>query len=133
VLAKESLGEHWAQLSESERNEFRTVLRQLVRNAYRKNLRKTLDYGVEYRGEEKASSGFLVRTIARHRTNPREEPVSIDYLVHKVDGRWRVHDIVTEGSSLVNNYKNQFRRVIKKNGFAELMRRMKKKLEKGEG
>ena len=132
-LAKESLGDKWAQLSEAERTEFRNVLKQLVRNAYRKNLRKTLDYGIEYRGEEKANTGYLVRTVARHRTNSREEPVSIDYLVHKVDGRWRVQDIVTEGSSLVGNYRSQFRRVIKKNGFPELMRRMKKKLEKGEG
>jgi len=131
-LAKESLGDQWAQLSDADRTEFRNVLKQLVRNAYRKNLRKTLNYGIEYHGEEKANTGYLVRTIARHRTNPREEPVSIDYLVHKVDGRWRVQDIVTEGSSLVGNYKSQFRRVIKKNGFAELMRRMKKKLEKGE-
>lgn len=132
ALARHSLGDHWDELSEAQRTEFRDILKQLVRNAYRKNLRKTLDYAIEYRGEEKAKQGVLVRTIARHRANAREEPVSIDYLLHKVDGRWRVHDIVTEGSSLAGNYKSQFRRVIKSKGFAELMRRMKKKLEKSE-
>ena len=43
-----------------------------------------------------------------------------------------VLDVVTEGSSLLNNYRSQFRKIIKKQGFAELMRRMRTKLEKGE-
>jgi phospholipid transport system substrate-binding protein len=43
-----------------------------------------------------------------------------------------VIDVVTEGSSLVNNYKNQFHRVILKDGFEALMKRMKDKLAKGQ-
>jgi ABC-type transporter MlaC component len=46
-----------------------------------------------------------------------------------VAGGWRVFDIVTEGSSLVHNYKHQFRRVIKKHGLAGLLKRMRAKLE----
>jgi phospholipid transport system substrate-binding protein len=130
TLAKQSLDEHWASLSEAERVEFQGVLKQLVRNAYRRNLRRTLDYDVEFKGESKAKAGILVRTVAKSRSNAREEPISIDYLLHKVGPGWRVFDIVTEGSSLVNNYRSQFNRVIKKKGFAELMRRMKGKLDK---
>ncbi len=129
-LAKESLRDFWDERSDAEKKEFRDVLEKLVRNAYKKNLRKTLDYDIQYKGSDKAKKGSLVRTVAKSKTNEREDPVSIDYLVHKVDGKWRVYDIVTEGSSLVNNYRSQFRRVIKKKGFDELMRRMKSKLEK---
>jgi phospholipid transport system substrate-binding protein len=130
TLAKQSLDEHWSTLNDAERAEFRTVLKQLVRNAYRRNLRKTLEYDVNFRGEDKGKQGIVVRTVAKSRGSAREEPVSIDYVVHKVDGEWRVFDIVTEGSSLVSNYRSQFNRVIKKKGFAELMRRMKTKLDK---
>lgn len=132
MLAKESLGNHWADRSEAERKEFRELLQSLVRNAYRKNLQKTLDYDITYRGEGEAKKGVVVRTVARSRTNKREEPVSIDYVLHRVDGQWRVYDIVTEGSSLVRNYRSQFNRVIKKNGFGELVRRMKRKRDQGE-
>jgi phospholipid transport system substrate-binding protein len=45
---------------------------------------------------------------------------------------WRVVDVVTEGSSLVGNYKNQFHRVIQKDGYEALVRRMKDKLAKGQ-
>lgn len=132
-LAKQSLGEYWDKRSAAEQKDFENVLERLVRNAYRKNLRKTLDYKISYKGESKAKEGYLVKTVAKSRKNAREEPVSIDYVLHKVGGKWRVYDIVTEGSSLVHNYRSQFRRIIKKKGFDELISRMKKKLDKEEG
>ena len=129
ALAKESLADHWNERSEAEKKEFYGILKQLVQRNYRKNLRKTLDYDVEYRGESKAKKGYVVRTVARNRKNTREEPISIDYVLHEIDGKWLVSDIVTEGSSLVNTYKSQFRRVIKKKGFDGLLKQMKAKLD----
>lgn len=130
TLAKDSLGSHWDDRSDAEKKEFQDVLKRLVKNAYRKNLKKTLNYEVTYDGTAEAKKGVLVKTIAKHKTNSREEPIHIDYAMHEVDGHWRVMNIVTEGASLVNNYKSQFGRVIKKQGFAELMKRMKKKADK---
>jgi len=130
TLARRSLHKHWEELTEAQRKEFQQVLKQLVQNAYRKNLDKTLAYEVKFQGEAPADGGTLVRTVAKHRDNAREQPVSIDYVLHKVDGQWRVFDIVTEGSSLVRNYRSQLHRVIDKKGFEELLRRMKNKLAK---
>jgi phospholipid transport system substrate-binding protein len=129
TLARESLGEYWEERSDTQRRAFRELLQGLVQRAYRKNLDKTLSYDVTFHGEEAARRGKLVKTIARSKKNKREEPLSIDYLVHDAGGSLKVFDIVTAGSSLLNNYKNQFRRIIRKHGFEELMRRMQKKLE----
>lgn len=127
-LAEHSLGEHWAGLTEEQRREFKTVLEGLVKNAYEKSLHKTLDYEVSMQGETPLDEGVLVKTVAKHRAHERDAPVSIDYALHKVGTEWKVYDIVTEGSSLVKNYRSQFTRVIKKKGFAELLSRMRKKL-----
>lgn len=132
TLAKESLRDFWDERTPEERAEFQGILTKLVRAAYRKNLKRIGDYAVEYRGEAKVDAGQVVRTVARSRSASREEPVSIDYVVRESGGQWRIVDIVTEGSSLVSNYRNQFRRIIKKQGFPELIRRMKTKLEKGD-
>ena len=132
ALAKASLGEEWNGRSAEERAEFQKLLTQLVRSAYRRNLKKTANYEVVFKGEEPGKSGVLVRTEAKNRGNAREEPLAIDYLMHQVNGKWRIVDIVTEGSSLVSNYRSQFRRVIKKNGFHELLKRMRSKVEKGD-
>lgn len=132
TLARESLKDFWAERTPAERTEFQDVLKRLVRAAYRKSLKRVGDYDIEYKGETKGEAGTVVRTVAKSRGNAREEPISVDYVVRESDGKWQIVDIVTEGSSLVGNYRNQFRRIIKKDGFPELIRRMKTKLEKGE-
>jgi phospholipid transport system substrate-binding protein len=133
TLARESLKDSWESLKPAERAEFQDALKKLVRTSYRKSLRSIRDYDVEYTGESTAEAGKLVRTVAKSRTKTHEEPLSIDYVVRQADGKWRIVDIVTEGSSLVGNYRNQFRKIIKKQGFPELIRRMKTKLDKGDG
>jgi len=133
TLARESLKDSWDSLKPAERAEFQDALKKLVRTSYRKSLRSIRDYDVEYTGESTAEAGKLVRTVAKSRTKTHEEPLSIDYVVRQADGKWRIVDIVTEGSSLVGNYRNQFRKIIKKQGFPELIRRMKTKLDKGDG
>lgn len=129
ALAKLSLDKHWTEISDSDRAEFTAVLKKLVQRAYRKNIKKTLNYEISYKGEGPANKGQLVRTVARNKDKPREQPVSVDYVLHQVGGQWRIFDVVTEGSSMVMNYRNQFGRIIKKNGFAELLRKMKSKAE----
>jgi phospholipid transport system substrate-binding protein len=123
--------ESWDQRTPAEREEFTAVLKDLVRNAYRRNLKKTLGYDVDYKGESDSDAGKIVKTVAHNTKNAREEPVNVDYVVHQVDGKWLIYDIVTEGSSLIRNYKNQFRRVIQKHGFDELLKRMKAKRDHG--
>jgi phospholipid transport system substrate-binding protein len=130
-LARASLRDHWSDRSEAERREFQDVLKQLVQRAYRKNLDRTLDYDVKFGETSQDAQSFVVKTVAQNRKNAREEPISIDYSLHKVGGDWKIRDIVTEGSSLVANYQQQFNRIIKKDGFVELMRRMKKRLASG--
>lgn len=127
AFAQDSLEEDWGKLSEEERKDFQALLKTLVQRSYTKNLRNTLDYNIVFKGESKAKKGELVQTVAKHKTDPRKESISIDYLVHQVGGSFRVYDIITEGESLVKNYKSQFRRVIKKEGFSGLLARMRSK------
>jgi phospholipid transport system substrate-binding protein len=130
-LAKATLKDSWEQRTPGERAEFTALLKDLVRNAYRRNIKKTLGYEIDYKGEEDGDAGKVVRTVAHNKKNAREEPVSIDYVVHQVDGKWLINDIVTEGASLAHTYRNQFRKIIDKKGFDELLKRMKAKRDKG--
>jgi phospholipid transport system substrate-binding protein len=131
VLAEAALGQHWADRSEAERAEFTELLAKLVRNSYRKNLKKTLGYDVAYKGTEKGKDGEIVRTVATSTNNTREEPLSIDYVVRSQGAGQRVVDVVTEGSSMVANYRSSFNRIMKKGGFAEVLKRMRKKVASG--
>ncbi|MCC6646722.1 MAG: ABC transporter substrate-binding protein [Polyangiaceae bacterium] len=132
AMGKASLGKEWAGLSDAQRTEFLGLLKQLVQRSIERNVRATMNYDLQLIGEEGADSGTLVKTKATNKKNGREEPVAIDYLLHEADGGWRVKDVVTEGSSMVGNYKSQFVRIIKKDGFDALTKKMKDKLKKGE-
>lgn len=127
ALAKDSLGEEWDRRTPDERKEFQQLLSTLVQRAYTKGIRDTLDYDITFRGEVEGKSGKVVQTVATHKTDKRKEPVHIDYVVRQSGAVWRVVDIVTEGSSLVSNYRNQFRRVIEQKGFAGLLEKMRTK------
>ena len=86
----------------------------------------------EYLGEEPGSEGVMVHTRASSPEKPQEEPITLDYQLVQNGAAWKVVDIVTEGSSLVHNYKNQFHRIIQKDGYDTLVKRMKDKLAKGQ-
>jgi phospholipid transport system substrate-binding protein len=130
-LAQATMQGSWEGLTPAQRADFTAVLKDLVRNAYRRNIKKTLGYAVDYKGEEEGANGKIVRTVAHNTKNSREEPVSIDYVVRQVEGKWLINDIVTEGASLAHTYRNQFKKIITKHGFDELLKRMKAKRDKG--
>ena len=131
-LAKASLAANWDGLSEAQHKEFTDILRRLVQRSYEKNIKSILEYRVEYLGEEPGSEGVVVHTRASSPQKPEEEPIAIDYRLVEGGSGWKVIDIITDGSSLVNNYRNQFSRIIKKDGYDSLVKRMKDKLAKGQ-
>jgi phospholipid transport system substrate-binding protein len=132
VLAEASLGSEWAARSDAEKTEFSELLKQLVRKAYERNLKKTLNFNIEYVSETSAGGVMVVKTKAVSKTNTREEPIEIAFKMAEKGGVWKVTDIVTEGVSLVSSYRSQFTKIIKKDGFPALIVKMKDKLAKGD-
>ena len=124
----------WAGYSEAERAELRGLLEQLVRKTYQRNLMKTLDYDVEYRGSRDAAGGSRVMTEAKNRLKPREPAVRVDYIVEQTPGGLKVVDIVTEGSSLTKNYYDQFRKKMHDPGagYANIVQKLRDKIAKAD-
>lgn len=132
ILAESSLGSEWAARSDAEKAQFSDLLKQLVRKAYEKNLKKIVSYDVEYVGEDAADSAVMVKTKAKSKADGRDEPVEITFKMAQKGGAWKVQDIVTEGVSLVSSYRSQFTKIVKKDGFPVLIQKMKDKLAKGD-
>lgn len=130
AMAEASLGSEWAARSDAEKAEFTDLLKKLVRKSYEKNLRKTANYSVEYVREEAADGKVLVATKATNKAKANEEPLRLDYRLAQKDGAWKIVDIITEDVSLVGSYRSQFVKVVKKDGFAALTKKMKDKLAK---
>jgi phospholipid transport system substrate-binding protein len=131
-LGRRALRDHWSKLSADQRREFTKLLRELVEANYLKALRGRLDYDVLYRDETTTNAGVRVATEVTALRNGRKQTMSIDYVLHRENGDWRVFDLVTDGVGLVENYRAQFNKVIAKEGVDGVLARMrKKKLEGG--
>ncbi len=124
----------WAKYDEGQKAELKDLLSQLVRKSYRKNLVKTLDYDVSYRGSREAAGDTRVLTEAKSKLKPREPAVRVDYVVKQTDHGYRVVDIVTEGSSLTKNYYEQFRKKMENpaEGYPNIVQKLREKLAKRE-
>lgn len=127
-LSRRALGPHWDQHTEAERREFIDLLRQLVERNYQQNLERVTEFEVSYTAETADTDGTVVRTEARSRTERRQPPVEITYTLHLQGNAWRVFDVVTDGVSLVRNYRNQFNRIITTDGWPALITRMRERL-----
>lgn len=127
-LAELSLDKEWDKRSPKELEKFVSLLRQLVERQYQRNMESTLDYKVKWVGTEPLDDGVKVKSSARSVTKKRQPPITIDYSMRPAENEWKVYDIFTDEVSLVKNYKRQFRRVIKEEGWKGLIERMEKKL-----
>ena len=128
-LAKLSLDKEWAKRSPKDRDHFVSLLRQLVERQYQRNMESTLQYKVKWVGTEPIETGVKVKSSAKSVKKKRQPPVTIDYSMSPAGDEWKVFDIFTDEVSLVKNYKRQFRRVIKDEGWSGLIGRMEKKLK----
>ena len=123
-LARLSLDKEWAKRSPKERDHFVSLLRQLVERQYQRNMESTLAYKVKWVGTEPIETGIKVNSSARSVKKKRQPPITIDYSMSPAGKEWKVFDIFTDEVSLVKNYKRQFRRVIKEEGWSGLIGRM---------
>jgi ABC-type transporter MlaC component len=123
---------HWAALSQAQQAEVTPLLRQLVVKNEKRNIEKTLDYDVDYKGERPAGELFLVHLEAKSKQSPRAAPLEIEYLVATGNGRFHVVDMVTEGSSRARNYYTQFNRMLTNpsQGYPYVVAKLKENIAK---
>jgi phospholipid transport system substrate-binding protein len=122
---------HWDTLTPEQQREVTSLLRRLVEKNYRKNLMKTRDYEISYRGaRDQGENLSKIRTEAKSKAKPRDPAVQVDYLIMGASNRYKVIDIVTEGSSMTKNYYDQFHRMLTTpgQGYPYLVKKLKAKI-----
>ena len=129
AVSRQALGNTWDERSAEERTEFVSLLRRLVERSYQQSLERTLDYQIRWGDEASRGDAVVVSTTARSRRNRRAPEVSIEYRMKGEGSRWVVVDVVTDGVSMVRNYRNQFARILRRDGWDGLITRMRSRLE----
>jgi phospholipid transport system substrate-binding protein len=129
-IARRSLGPTWERIAEDDRREFVGLMQRILeRSPLDKSLHFDPDSHIRFEHESVADSdatvSSVVTTVARN-GGPAHHPVR--YRLCLKGGRWRIYDIVVNDVSLVEGYRAQFVKIIARDTFEGLLRRMRKKL-----
>lgn len=109
-------------------DEFDALLTRLIRQNYLKRITQSEDGTVEYVGEEKRARASKVTTKVKFTKDGVEQSITVAYVMHVVDGKWQVRDIITEGVSLAKNYRFEFGKILRDEKIDGLITRLETKL-----
>ena len=126
-ISQKALGKYWSKHSEEQQKQFQALLGNLfVHVAFPSSAKFFANLKIVY-GKTKSEKDMMVvpLTVAHE----KEGEVDIDFSLKQTDAGWQVVDVILDGVSMRNNLRSQFYKILKKNDFKELVRRMEKKLK----
>jgi phospholipid transport system substrate-binding protein len=127
-VSEKTLGKYWNERSKKEQDEFVSLLGGVFRYVAFPNSSKFFgEMNLIYAPTEMDDNGAIVHLTVQH---PDEGEVGIDFVLGQSSTRWQVVDVILDEVSMRNNLRTQFHKVIRKNDYSELLRRMQIKLNK---
>jgi phospholipid transport system substrate-binding protein len=118
-MARSVLGYHWRSLTPDERENFIRLFSGFIEAAY---LAKVQDYaGQEVQFGKSHSLGEGYAEVETKIVQAGKNPIPVTYLLERANDGWKVYDVTVDNISIIENYRNQFNRVINEQGFAKLM------------
>ena len=127
-MAQRSLALHLKKRTQEEKKEFVSLYTDLLEKSYIKKIESYTDEKILYLDEIIDDEYAVVKTKIIIPKKNLEVPIEYRLLAKK-GGKWGVYDVVIEGVSLVNNYRNQFNKIIRQSSYEDLIKRMKNKRE----
>jgi phospholipid transport system substrate-binding protein len=125
-MAKRALGAEWGKLSDKDRQEFVDLFRRLLSASYAEKIEGYTGEEVHYLSERKEDKYAEVRT----KLISGKAEIPLDYRMVSNSDDWRVYDVVVDGVSLVNNYRGQFTKILRTSSYADLVEKLRQKIEK---
>jgi phospholipid transport system substrate-binding protein len=121
-----ALGKYWDTLSEKQRGEYLDEFKKLLKRTYLRRFTRGQDFNFSYRSGCSLNAGgdrMQVQTTIKS----GETEVDVDYRFHKKADRWQVYDLVVDEVSVMRNYRTNFVRILKNEGFEALLKKMREK------
>jgi phospholipid transport system substrate-binding protein len=133
AFARRALGAHWRKRTKEEKQEFAKIFSDLLERTYLKRIDDYLAKADSFSGKNilylnETVKGRYVVVETKVITN-KDTKIPIHYLFKNKQGNWLACDIAIEGVSLVKNYRAQFKEILARSSFKELIAKLKSKQE----
>jgi phospholipid transport system substrate-binding protein len=137
ALARSTLGKKWDEIKRSDRARYTAALKGAMEANYLAKMRQGKSTDVErirteITGEEQQGRHVIVHT----KVHSGDDTAAIDYVMEKRPNGWRAVDVITEGVSLAETYREQVAKILAKKSLNDVIAaldRKRKTLEADEG
>lgn len=129
TMSKLVLARNWSKLTPEQQKEFVQEFRQHLSVTYGRNIESYRNETIEIEGDrEEARGDWTVKTkILRG-----GDDILVDYRLRKIDGQWKIIDVVIERVSLVANFRSQLQDVVTNQGADAMLRLLREKNASGQ-
>ncbi len=117
-MSRKVLGKTWNDISEEQRDQFTELMTKLLENVYIGKLESYTGQAITFTGERVKGDRAQVTTTIIH----EGAELPIHYILYDKQGKWMVYDINIEGVSLVRNYMEQFKSILRTEKFEGLVK-----------
>ena len=118
-MSKLVLGRTWKKIDRQQREYFELLFTKLLENAYIGKLERYTGQEIIYKDERIKGKKAAVSTVVQSVGTP---PLPVNYVMIEASSGWQVYDINIEGVSLLRNYREQFKSILRKEKFAGLIK-----------
>ena len=124
-LSRLALGDHWEKRSPAERDHFAATFSSIIREQNFASFSRYYREGeIRYESAEVQGDAAVVQALVP----VRREQIAIEYKLHRVEGLWRIYDLVIDGVSTAEGNRRRYARYIEKNGYDKLIVQLDKQL-----
>ena len=123
LMAKLSLGKkYWPDLSEDQRERFTELFIERLRQSYLDKLMTYTDEKVDYEPPVAVKNKVHVPT----QLISKGQKISMLYKLYPSSNSWKIYDIEIQGVSIIRSYRSQFKEILQKGTFDDLLKKMEK-------
>lgn len=117
-MSKRVLGKKWREIDDIEKDNFTVLMTKLLENVYIGKLESYSGQQVEFVAEKVKGERAQVTILVEN----NDVKIPVHYIMRKKDSNWLVYDINIEGVSLVRNYQEQFKSILRKDDYQGLVK-----------
>lgn len=117
-MSKRVLGKTWNEIDDKEKDNFTTLMTKLLENVYIGKLESYSGQTIEFAAESVKGDRAQVSTYLEN----AGVKIPVHYIMRKAEPRWLVYDINIEGVSLVRNYQEQFKAILRQDKYEGLVK-----------
>ncbi|QLG88810.1 ABC transporter substrate-binding protein [Chitinibacter bivalviorum] len=116
-------GQYWKSATPAQQDALTTEFRAMLIRTYLSALTLYKNAQINIKGT-RAGNDSDEQTVRTEVTLPGQKPIPLDFMFEKQSNDWKIFDISVDGISFINNHRNQFGSVIRKDGIDGLIKQL---------